>query len=48
MQIRPLCGYYARVNTPLEGESIGGNAVFLSLPYHINSLTYQVTKANVM
>ena len=38
MQIRPLCGHYTRVNIPLEGESIGGNDVFLSLPYQINSL----------
>ena len=38
MQIRPLCENYTRLNTPLEGESIGGNAVLLSLPYQINSL----------
>ena len=44
MQIRPLCGYYTRVNTPLEGEKY---AVLLSLPYQINNLIYQVTKGNV-
>ena len=32
MQIIPLCEHYTRVNTPLEGGSIGGNAVLLSLP----------------
>ena len=43
MQIRPLCGYYTRVNTPLRVKSIAGNAVLLYLPFQINSLTYQVT-----
>ena len=36
MQIRPLCGHYTRV------KSIGGNDVFLSLPYQINSLPCHV------
>ena len=38
MQIRPLCGQYTRVNIHLRVKSIGGNDVFLTLPYQINSL----------
>ena len=36
MQIRPMCGHYTRVNTPLEGEKVWREC--LSLPYQINSL----------
>ena len=38
MQIRLLCGHYTSVNTTLEGEKYWRDAVFLSLPYLINSL----------
>ena len=39
MQIRPLCGHYTRVNTPLVGA---GKTVLLTLPYQIDILPGQV------
>ena len=42
MQIRPLCGHYSRVNTPLEGANYWRECCILTLPYQIDSLPGQV------
>ena len=38
MQIRPLCEYYTRVNTPLEGEKYWRECCTFILTLPVNSL----------